>query len=140
MIKKVIIALVVIGAIGGAYGYFFMYNKSHPDYEKLDADISISAAELFANCRDNGQAATYTGKVLEITGTAQSLEKNAGVYTLVFVFDDGVFGAEGVRATFLPNYNTRLEGLSLDQEIKIKAFCTGYNDSDVILEKASLIN
>ena len=33
MIKKVIIALVIIGAIGGAYGYFFMYNKSHPDYE-----------------------------------------------------------------------------------------------------------
>lgn len=41
MLKKIILGLLLIGLIAGAYGYFFMYNKSHPDYQNLDAEISI---------------------------------------------------------------------------------------------------
>ena len=31
---KIILILFVVGIIAAVYGYFFYYNKSHPDYEK----------------------------------------------------------------------------------------------------------
>ena len=126
--------------MGGVYTYFFMYNKSHPDYENLDADIKISAEQLFNDCKNNGKASVYTGKILEINGIPTSMEKNDSIYTLVFAFEEGMFGDEGIRASFLPNYFDQLNTLNIKEDVVIKAFCAGYNDTDVILEKASIIN
>lgn len=138
MIKKVIIALLIVGVLAGAYVYFFMLHKSHPDYEQMDSDIKITAEKLY-NDSKNGNAATYTGKLLEVNGTPSSLEVNDSLYILVYAFDEGMFGQEGVRATFLSHYNDKAQKISFDKEITIKAFCTGYNDTDVILEKASIV-
>lgn len=138
--KKIIIALLIVGALAGGYVYFFMLNKAHPDYEHLQADLSIQADELFNACRDENRSAEFTGKIIELSGAPTELEINDSLHTLVYIFDDGMFGAEGIRATFLPNYSTDLEKLPLNQTLKIKAFCTGYNGTDVILEKASLIH
>ena len=140
MLKKIILGLLLIGLIAGVYGYFFMYNKSHPDYENLDAEISITAKELFDKCKNEGKAHEFTGMIIELSGIPQEIEINEGVKTMVFVFDEGIFGAEGVRATFLENYNEDLELLSLDSPVALKAYCTGYNETDVVLEKASLIH
>ena len=139
MLKKIILGILFIGLIAGVYGYFFMYNKSHPDYENIGADLSITAKELFEKCKNDGKAYEFTGKIIELSGTPQEIESNQGVKTMVFVFDEGMFGAEGVRATFLEGYNDDLELLSLDSPVVLKAFCTGYNETDVVLEKASLI-
>jgi len=138
MIKKVILVLLVIGALTGIYVYFFMLNKSHPDYENMKPDMYLSAEELFNNCRD-GNALDYTGKLIEIVGKPSNLEINDTLYTLVYEFDEGLFGSEGVRATFLKFYNQKLNKIELNQNITIKAYCTGYNDTDVILEKASIL-
>lgn len=140
MIKKIIIGLLFIGVMAGVYGYFFMYHKSHPDYENLKADMSISAEDLFYKCKNEDKSSQYTGKILEISGIAQALENNDGLMTLVFEFEEGMFGSEGVRVTFLPQYSQDLKDLDLNSEIILKAYCTGYNDTDVVLEKASFIN
>lgn len=140
MLKKIILGLLFVGLIAGAYGYFFMYNKSHPDYENLDADTSISAQELFDQCKNEGKANEFTGKIIELSGIPQEIESNDGVKTMVFVFDEGMFGAEGVRVTFLSSYNEDLELLPKDSPVMLKAYCTGYNETDVVLEKASLIS
>jgi hypothetical protein len=139
MFKKIMIVVLIVGLLGGAYGYFFMYNKSHPDYENIDAEIRLSADELFHSCKESGLAVKYTGKVLEINGVPTSIEMNDSTITIVFAFDEGMFGPEGVRATFLSHYNDELKKLSTDKEVLIKAYCTGYNETDVILEKASLV-
>lgn len=140
MFKKIILVLIVIALLGGAYGYFFMYNKSHPDYEHMKADLSISAEKLFTDCRDAGLAAEYTGKLLEVSGVPTSMEQNDSSWTAVFVFDEGMFGPEGVRATFLNHFNKDLSENVVGKEMTIKAYCTGYNDTDVVLEKASIAN
>lgn len=140
MIKKLIIALLFMGVLAGLYGYFFMYHKSHPDYEKLSADVKISAEELFSQCKNENKSSQYTGRILEISGQAHALENNDGMITLIFEFEEGMFGSEGVRVTFLTQYNQEVLGLDLNTKIKIKAYCTGYNGTDVVLEKASLIN
>ena len=140
MLKKVILVALVIGLLGGAYGYFFMYNKSHPDYEQMDAEISVSAKDLFNACRDEGMSSKYTGKLLEISGIPTDIEVHDSLSTLVFVFDDGMFGPEGVRVTFLNHFNDQVQQIPMDKELTIKAYCTGFNETDVILEKASLVN
>lgn len=140
MWKKIILSLLVLGVLGGVYGYFFMYNKSHPDYEDLDVEVTISAEDIFQQCRADGKAADFTGKMIELTGTPQEIETNDGLITMVFVFEEGMFGAEGVRATFLSKYNEEVEALIMNTEVRLKAYCTGYNETDVVLEKASLIN
>lgn len=140
MIKKLIIGLLLIGLIVGAYGYFFMYHKAHPDYENLNAEIKISAQELFYQCKNENKSGEYTGKILEISGTAQAIENNDDLMTLVFEFEEGMFGTEGVRVTFLPQYSQDIKDMNLNSEIILKAYCTGYNETDVVLEKASFIN
>ncbi len=139
MLKKAILVLVVLGLLGGAYGYFFMYNKSHPDYENMTAELSLSADELFYSCREEGLALQYTGKLLEITGIPSNVEVHDSSTTVVFKFEDGMFGSEGVRITFLKHYNKQLLDLPINKEIRVKAYCTGYNETDVVLEKASLV-
>jgi len=139
MIKKILFSILIIGLVIGAYAYFFMYHKSHPDYENLEVEMSIGAQELFHQCKNEGRAVEYTGKTLEIFGIPQELESYDSLMTLIFVYDQGMFGAEGVRVTFLPKFNEKLSDIELNTEMRIKAFCTGYNDSDVVLEKASFI-
>ena len=127
-----------MGLATGVYIYFFMYNKSHPDYANMQAEISLGAKELFQESKD-GQAVKYTGKLIEITGSASKLEINDSIYTLVFIYDEGMFGPEGIRANFLPEYATTLKKLTFPKELTLKAFCTGYNETDVILEKAVIV-
>ena len=139
MFKKIILSFLILGVLGGAYVYFFMYNKSHPDYENMPVEVTISAQDIFLQCREDAKAADYTGKMIQLTGTPQEIETNDGVKTMVFVFEEGMFGAEGVRATFLPKYNDEVKALAMNTEMSLKAYCTGYNETDVVLEKASLI-
>lgn len=138
MIKKVVLALLATGVLVGAYVYFFMLNKSHPDYENLEADLNISAIELYKDCQ-NGNALKYTGKILEVYGTPTHVETADTRIILVYVYNEGLFGPEGIRATLLPDFNEKTIEVDLSQPILIKAYCTGFNDTDVILEKASII-
>jgi hypothetical protein len=138
MMKKIILTILIIGVLSGVYMYFFMYNKSHPDYANMDADIKISAQDLFQDSQ-NGNALKYTGKLLEVMGSPSKLEISDSIYTLVYVFDEGMFGPEGIRANFLVEYAHQLQDLSYPKEITIKAYCTGFNDTDVILEKAIIV-
>jgi len=138
MIKKLLIILILIGALIGGYVYFFIINKSHPDYENMNADLKITAEELYNECR-NGNALKFTGKLLEVKGKPTNIEINDTLYTLVYVFDEGMFGPKGVRATLLKSYNKLVKDLDLNKTMIIKAYCTGYNDTDVILEKTSIV-
>ena len=139
MLKKIVLLIIVLGLLGGAYGYFFMYNKSHPDYENLDAEFSLSAKELFSDCKEKGLSANYTGKLLEISGTPSDIEIQDSLVIMVFAFEEGMFGSEGLRVSFLPSYTEEVKNIQKNKKLRIKAYCTGYNDTDVILEKASLI-
>jgi len=58
----------------------------------------------------------------------------------VFVFNQGDFGDEGIRCTMMKKFNDEANRLQPDGEIIVKGYCTGFNETDVILEKCSLIN
>lgn len=138
---KILLTLVVVGIFAGLLGYKFVYNKPHTDFEKEKAVWTISAEDLYNGYKENQVAANekYLGQVVEISGQLSAIEENNGLVVFAFVFEEGMFGDEGVRCTFLDNQKEDVSALKPGDDIKLKGYCTGYNETDVILEKCSFV-
>jgi len=138
---KIITALAVIGVLAAVYVWFFVYNKPHRDYEKADPDHIVAAEELFFQFRNDKAVADslYTGMVLQVNGALDKVESGDSLVVAIFIFDQGMFGDEGIRCVMLDNHYKGLADYGKGDGIIIKGFCTGYNDTDVILEKCSII-
>ena len=138
---KILIGLAIVGMIVAFLGYKFVYNKQHPNYENMEADFKIAAKDLYeafkADATTTGQK--YNGKVVEISGTVSSVEEVDTLVVAVFAFEDGMFGKQGVRVTMLPKFYNGIKNYASVEEIVLKGFCSGYNDTDVIIEKGSIV-
>ncbi|MGE5384185.1 MAG: OB-fold protein [Omnitrophica WOR_2 bacterium] len=144
MRKKWIIAitsLVVIGAIAAVLVYIFIYNKPQPDYSRTDPDFRLKASDLYHEFKSNAAVAgaKYTGKVLAVTGDLSSVENTDSLTTAVFAIEQGMFGDEGVRCAFIPEFVKEITSTANGSAVTIKGYCTGFNDTDVILEHCSLL-
>ncbi len=140
-ILVIILILAVVGIIAGVLFYKFYINKPHENIEKAKPDFVLTAQELY-NEFINDHAATsakYNGKVLELTGSLTKIEKPDTLVLMVFVFNEGMFGDEGIRCTMLPSHNEKALSLAPGSIVKMKGYCAGFNEPDVILEKCSLV-
>ena len=136
---KIGLVVVIVGLIGAFAVYHFVYNKPHKDYAKAEAAYSLKAETLFNEFVNETQKAndTYTGAVVQISGSPDKIENTDSTLVLVFAFADGMFGDEGIRCHMLPEYQNP-EDLNLSGDVSIKGFCVGYNDTDVIMEHCSM--
>jgi len=136
---KIIIVLAVIGIIAAGLGYKFIYNKPHTNYEKAKPDYSLTCNNLFEFYRTGTTAEQkYNGKVLLVSGTLNKIESVDSLTVAIFVLDEGMFGDEGIRMTMLPNHSANIKSY-LNKTVAIKGYCTGYNDTDIIMEKCSIV-
>jgi hypothetical protein len=136
---KIILALAVMGLLAAAYVWFFVYNKPHEDYAKAVPVASFDAAEayrLFST--HDAKTAHLPGQVIEITGEAQKLETGDTLSIIVFVFNEGMFGDEGIRCSLLPESAAKAQQMEFPASIKIKGFCSGYNETDLVMEQCTL--
>lgn len=140
-LKKIVAVLVILGIVGAVYIWFFVYNKPHRDYEKASVDFSIEAVDCYREFASNagGVQNIYTGKILEISGTPAKIESNDSLCVVVFVFNEGMFGDEGIRCTMLASHHQKAKQLDIIKNVKIKGFCSGYNETDVVLEHCSIV-
>ena len=138
---KIILGLFVVGIITIVLVYVFVYNKSHPDFEKMKPDYTLSASELYNSFKSNTtrSESKYNGKVISVNGTLTKVESTDSLVIAVFAFTQGMFGDEGIRCTMLPSYNVEAKNLLPGSVCSIKGFCAGFNDPDVILEQCSII-
>jgi hypothetical protein len=138
---KIILIIVALGFIGMILGYFFYYNKSHPDFENLKPDHKLSASELYQSFKEKEDESgkKYNGKIIEINGAFTKVESKDSLVIVVFVFNQGMFGDEGIRCTMLRKFNNEALNLQQGQACSLKGYCTGYNDPDVILEQCSIL-
>ncbi len=138
---KIIGSLAIVGIIATLYIWFYVINKPHRDYEKAEPDHVLAAEQLFEQYRHDKVIADslYTGMVLQINGNIDKVESKDSIVVAIFIFDQGMFGDEGIRCILLPNHYAELGNYGKGSEITIKGYCTGYNDTDVIIEKASII-
>jgi len=137
---KVLLAAFVLGIIAIIYVYFFLWNKPHTDFDKAKPDFSIQAEVLYNEYKTDAKAAglKYNGKVLEISGNLSSIENKDTLIIAVFAFEQGMFGDQGVRCSFLPKYFEAGRMLQSGAAVKLKGVCQGFTD-DVILESASIV-
>jgi hypothetical protein len=131
----------VLGVIAIIFVYFFIYNKPHPDFEKIKPSYSMNAAALYnAFISDRkGSEAKFNGKVIEIRGTITKIETSDSSVFAVFVFNQGMFGDEGIRCSMLQKYHNETRLLPPQSTVMIKGYCAGYNETDVIIEQSCII-
>jgi uncharacterized protein (DUF1330 family) len=143
MKKLLIIALIliIVGVAAAFLVYKYVYNKPHPDYVKEQADMRVRAKRLYTDYTANAEAANerYTGKILEIEGQITRIENAEDMIVVVYAFKAGDFGDEGIRITMLPEYKEAARTINPFKSVVIKGYCTGYNGTDIILEKGSMV-
>ena len=83
---KIGAVLAILGIAAAAAGYYFVYNKPHTNYEKMDADFSLNASDLFNEFKTNKSMAEpkYNGKVVEINGMLTKVEESDSLIIAVF--------------------------------------------------------
>ena len=145
MKRKIAIAAGIIATAGIAAAliiYFFVYNKPHTDYASAKADFQLDGSTLFEQFRTSPAETSekYTGKVLDISGILTGVEQVDSLTIALFSFEDGLFGSEGIRFTMLPDYSGEIISTPPGSPVTIKGLCTGYNETDVILEHCSLLH
>jgi len=136
---KIGLVIAVVFLLSAAYIWFFVYNKPHRNFEKARPDVVESARQCYTHFKKSAKA-SESGKVVLLSGIPTGIEHTDSLVTVVFAFQKGMFGDEGVRCTLLHKYNEEAGRISLKDTLKIKGFCSGYNGTDVILENCSIIH
>jgi hypothetical protein len=136
-----ILVLFILGLVTAGLVFKFVINKPHKDYEKAKPAFIISAADLYDSFQANRAEAEkkFNGQVVLLSGKLDKIETSEDIVTGVFVFNQGMFGDEGIRCTMLPAHAATLKAIPEGSEVQIKGYLTGYNDTDVILEMCSII-
>jgi len=134
--KKIISIGFLITVLLVGYVYFFQYNKSHPDYANQKPVFQINAEKLYSDFTNNTDSKKYLGKVIQIEGIVSTIEKTDSSAVISINFEEGMFGEQGVRCTMISSDVLVKSGA----KITIKGVCTGYNDTDVVLEHCITIN
>lgn len=134
--KKLIIIVLVLIAIGGVAGYF-MYNKPHQSTAAAPSDFVVSAQTLFQEFNTDEAAANtkYLDKVVKVKGTVKAVETDeAGNVTMTLDAANEMFG---VICT-IPNDNAA-QLPEVGEEVTVKGVCTG-KLMDVVLIRCVLVD
>ena len=137
---KIIGIIVVICAIIGAVVGYFIYNKPHKNYEKAEADFTLTANELYDAFNDNAADAgeMYRDKVVQVTGTVDEISELQDSSTaLIFGADNAMMG--GINAKLSTDYfsddeyRQELKKVNSGDQVSVKCRCVGF-DQDLISE------
>jgi len=139
---KIAVILAVIGVVVAALVWKFYVNKPHEDVESSTPVYSIATEEIWKqyNADLKNADSLYTGKVIELTGKLNRTDKSDTLVYAVFVMEvDSMFGDKSVRCEMLQKYNNEASALPKDAPVKIKGFCTGFDQTDIKFNKCSIV-
>ena len=122
--KLIIVLLLILGICFIGYKYLF---HGHRDIAGEDAQYSVSANKIAEEFKTNEKGSTqkYLNKTIEVQGKVTSIEDSA------IVVDNISCGLK-----------TPDKGIKLNQQVRIKGRCTGYDDlfGQVKLDECSINN
>jgi hypothetical protein len=118
MVKKILIAIFIIGAIGAVVGYK-MWNKPHPKVEDQKA-VSVDADSLFNAFSTDENAANkmYLNKVIQVKGTVADLITNQEGKQVATLATADPMG--GIQCTLRENVSFKTGDV-----VTVKGFCHG---------------
>lgn len=115
--KKIIVLIIILAILGGAYAWFFVYNKAHVNYQLEEAVYSGQADEFLQIAKQNESAflEKYTNQAVELSGEVTSLESSS------FSLGEGTYCTLDSAHTMLPllNSNVSLKGrvVGIDEDL-----------------------
>lgn len=141
-IKKILIGVVGIGIIGGAYGYY-QFNKKAKNFADSKADFTLTSKQLFDEfAKDQNACNTkyVTGdKTIELTGTIKELPESPDTAAIAII---DVQSPDGdISCTFMAADSKAVKALKVGDQIKLKGQCTGYQElisKEVLLMRCGL--
>jgi hypothetical protein len=139
---KIVIFLAVIGLVAAALVWKFYINKPHDDIDNATPAYSMTIDEIWKQYSTELKTADslYTGKVIELTGNLSRIDKNDSLVSVIFVMAaDSMFGDKTISCQMYKKHNDEAAALTKDSKVKIKGFCTGYNDPDIKFNKCSIV-
>jgi len=139
---KIALILSAIGLVVAALVWKFYVNKPHEDIDNATAVFSLTTENIWKEYTENPKVADslYTGKVIEIDGKLSRVDKNDSLVSVIFVMAaDSMFGDKTISCLMYPKHNEEVAALTTGTMVKIKGFCTGYNDPDIKFNKCSIV-
>ncbi|MBC7949487.1 MAG: hypothetical protein H7Y42_16490 [Chitinophagaceae bacterium] len=142
--KIIVLAILVVVAIGAWYGYS-EYNRKNKDMKHAKPDFIISATDLIAEFASNDSlaAAKYNGQVVEIGGRVKAVEEDDQGYFTVVIGDSTSLSS--VRCALDTIHHSDAALLRAGSSTTLRGACTGFNKdemglgSDVIINRCALI-
>ena len=132
---KIVLAVVVIGALAAGSYALYVYYKPHRDVSK-EKGVQLSAQNLYDAFKTNEADANakYLDKAIELTGEVGAVSKNQDGKTVVdFKTNDPMVV---INCTF----KTDPGALTPGQTITFKGICTGYiPDANVVINEGVLV-
>ena len=135
MIKKILIPLVVLVAIGAGIGYY-LYNKPVASLENKKADVTVTADQILTEHEQDESAANdkYLGKVVAVSGRVSAVTQEEGKAKVQLETSNPI------ASVICELEDGKTPGaLKAGEEATIKGMCSGYL-SDVILVQSTVVN
>ena len=139
---KVLLFVLVVGAIGAFYAYK-EFNRKPTNTATAKADYTVSATgilEEFSKA-DSISSKTYTEKLLQVDGIVKEITKDdKGLYTVAL---GDTTQMSSVRCSIDSSYTNQASKLAKGEKLTVKGICSGYNadellGSDLFLVRCSI--
>jgi len=133
---KIALFVVFFFAVGIILASLYVFNMKHKDLQKTKPDFVITAVSLQKAFEDEEKAATvkYVNKILEISGTIESVKTGEGNILSVNLKTGSDFSS--VICTFPPK--TDSAQFKTGNQITIRGECSGFL-MDVLLNNCTVI-
>jgi len=141
-IVKIALVLAGLGLLAAALIWKFYVNKPHDDIEKASPAYSLATEQIWKEFTTDSQKSSslYNNKVIELTGKVSRVNVGDSLVSVVFDMEvDSMFGNKSISCEMLQKYNNEAEALATGSQVKIKGFCTGYDETDIKLNKCSIV-
>jgi hypothetical protein len=139
---KIGLILAALGLIAAALVWKFYVNKPHDDIEKASPVYSMATEQIWKEYTTDSQKSSsqYNNKVIELTGNVSRVNVGDSLVSVVFDMEiDSMFGNKSISCEMLQKYNNEAKALAAGTQVKIKGYCTGYDETDIKLNKCSIV-
>ena len=141
MKRTILLIVVALIIVLGFYGYR-EYVRGNKDLQEVAPEATLSATELIKAFESDsaGSNKSYLGKILAVSGTVKSVEKEAGSATVI-LGEPGTMSS--VRCSMDTAHLAKVAVVKEGQAVTVKGACTGFNQdellgSDVVLNRCVL--